>query len=508
MIIKRFVAALIVLSLLISTTSCGFIIVNDMSDGGSDVGDSGSAGTDDGETSSENNTASDAASDENGVKYEKYVSDVDKKALSEQYLAELPERDYDGAVFFITTTDKSFIAPDDTSSTVSRLAVIRNSEVEEKLNISLITTITDSSTMLTELKNAIASDSYYTDLLMLPIYTVGSFKMADTLINLRTLPFFDIEKPYFNSMSSDMTSGGYSTYGVAGDASISPSSFSAVFMNKSIAQEAGADVDEICSAADNGTWTWDMYLSVVDEVKLLNESSGKSYYTTTAENTASRLTDLVFKSSGNDYISASARRVPVVGYTVKSTKKTMENLYKLYNDNNRITDSSAGAINIFAKGESAFLIEYLDIMPTLSTSSAEWTLLPLPKEVEQDEYRTLIANTESVFAVPINHTNGEYAAITLSYLNAASYGYIYDEYVEYNMFHVLRDNSSVNMLDLILDTPAFDFAFAFGNAYPTIAQATYQLIRDCASKNNLSEFFADRKSTATETMKKYFDLRY
>lgn len=144
----------------------------------------------------------------------------------------------------------------------------------------------------------------------------------------------------------------------------------------------------------------------------------------------------------------------------------------------------------------------------MTNSAADWGILPLPKEEERDEYRTLIANTEAVFAVPKNHTNGEFAAITLSYLNAASYGYIYDEYVNYNMLHILRDNESVNMLDMILDTPAFDFAFAFGNAYPTIAQATYQLIRDCAPKNNLEEYFSDRKATANETMRKYFDLRY
>ena len=216
----------------------------------------------------------------------------------------------------------------------------------------------------------------------------------------------------------------------------------------------------------------------------------------------------MFKSSGNDYISASIRRVPVVGYTLKNTKKTMNNLYTLYNDENKIVDSSAGAVNIFSKGESAFLIDYLYVMSWMTNSAADWGILPLPKEEERDEYRTLIANTEAVFAVPKNHTNGEFAAITLSYLNAASYGYIYDEYVNYNMLHILRDNESVNMLDMILDTPAFDFAFAFGNAYPTIAQATYQLIRDCAPKNNLEEYFSDRKATANETMRKYFDLRY
>ena len=282
MTLKKLAAAALSALLLLSSTSCGFIIVNDMSE------------EEESESETSETKASETSHAEEDSSYTKYTPDTDKKALSEQYLSELPERDYDGAVFFITTTDKSFISPENTESTVSRLAMIRNAEVEEKLNITLITTVADSDTMLAELKNAIASDSYYTDLLMLPIYTVGSFRMADTIMNMRTLPFFDIEKPYFNAMSSDMTSGGYSTYGVAGDASISPSSFSAVYMNKSVLSEAGADVGAIYSSAESGAWTWDEYLTLVESVKSLNESSGKSYYTTTAENTASRLPDLVF----------------------------------------------------------------------------------------------------------------------------------------------------------------------------------------------------------------------
>ena len=496
MIFKRIAAAAITSAMLLSFTSCGFIIINDMS----------------GETDSESTPAEggskETGSNETKKGYTKYETSENPKEVAAKYMDELPKRDYDGAAFFITTTNADYISPENTESTVSRLAMIRNAEVEDKLNITLITTVTDSDTMLTELKYAIASDSYYTDLLMPQIYTIGSFRMADTLLNMRTLPFFDLDKPYFNAASSDMTSGGYSTYGVAGDASISPSSFAAIYMNKSLLSSAGADIDEIYSMANNGTWTWDEYIRLTEAVNTLSENTGVHYYTTTAENTASRLPDLIFKSSGNDYISAGIRRVPVVGYSVKNTQKTMENLYKIYNDKNIITDSSAGGINIFSKGEAAFLIDYLYVMSWMKNSAADWGVLPLPKEEENDEYRTLIANTESVFAVPKNHTNGEFAAITLLYINAASYGYIYDEYVNYNMLHVLRDNDSVNMLDLILDTPSFDFAFAFGNAYPTIAAATYQLIRDVAPKNNLEEYFSDRQKIANATMREYFDLKY
>ncbi len=493
--IKRALCMILALILSLASTSCGFIIINDISKNET-------------ETESGGNSPGDSRTDTVHEKtYEKYEQSENRKAQADRFMDELPQRDYDGAVFFITTTNKDYISPENTESTVSRLAMIRNAIVEDELNISIITTVTSADTMLTELKNAVASDSYYTDLLMPPIYKVGSFRAADTLLNMQTLPFFDLEMPYFSAASSDMTSGGYSTYGVAGDASISPSSLSAVYMNKAVLTEAGADIDEIYRAAKNGSWTWDGYLTLCESVKTLNDGE-RHYYTTTAENTAGRLADLIFKSSGNDYVSAGVRRVPVVGYTLSNVKTTMNNIAKIYNDSDSITDPSAGAVNLFSEGKSAFLIDYLYVMSWLTNSSTDWGLLPLPKEEEDEDYRTLISNTEAVFAVPKNHTNGEFAAITLSYLNAASYGYIYDEYVNYNMLHVLRDNDSVNTLDIILDTPAFDFALAFGNAYPTIASATYQLIRDCAKTNNLSDYFPERRKTANETMRKYFDLKY
>ena len=141
-------------------------------------------------------------------------------------------------------------------------------------------------------------------------------------------------------------------------------------------------------------------------------------------------------------------------------------------------------------------------------AKADWGVLPLPKGKEADDYRTLISNTELVFAVPKNHTNGEIPAIILSALNAASYGHIYDEYVNYHMAEVLRDNDSINMLEMILTTASFDFALAFGSAYPTIASATYRLIRDCAATNNLDDYFTDRRTTAQTTLKEYFPLKH
>ncbi len=499
--LRRIFAGILSAGLLLGSTSCGIIIVNDMSSG---------RGPRDEQAETEAGTpeSSEASPGSAGKTVIKYSDQESGRALSGKYLSELPERDYDGAIFFLTTPTVEYIAPENVNNTVSKLAVERNAQVEELLDIKLIPAIADADTMYSEMMQAIAADTYYTDLLMLPIYQTGRFRLAGTLMNMRTVPFFDLEQPYFNQESSDMTSGGYSTYGVAGHASIAPKSFAAVLMNVDILKEAGMDGRGLYADVVDGRWTWDTLLTCTEAVNTLNESREEKLHTVTSQNPVERLPDLIFKSSGNDYIITGQRQVPVIGFTRKTAAVTMSNMKKIYTDPNAVVGENDTAVTDFAEGRSAFLVDYLYILPWLTNSTADWGLLPLPKEAESDEYRTLIANNELIFAIPENHTNAEFAAITLSALNAASYGYIYDEYVQYSMIHVLRDNDSVNMLDLILDTASFDFAFAFGNAYPAIGDATYRVVRECAATNNLSRVLPERSRDANAVMKESFDLRY
>ena len=155
-----------------------------------------------------------------------------------------------------------------------------------------------------------------------------------------------------------------------------------------------------------------------------------------------------------------------------------------------------------------FLTEYLSAIPRLTDAKANWGVLPLPLERENDLYRTLISNNELIFAVPVNHTNTEYASVILSALNAGSYGYLYDEYVNYSLVYHLRDNDSANTLELILDTAAFDFALAFGNSYPAVAAGTYGLIREAAKNNDLASRFDAASAAAERALEKDFNLDY
>ena len=61
-------------------------------------------------------------------------------------------------------------------------------------------------------------------------------------------------------------------------------------------------------------------------------------------------------------------------------------------------------------------------------------------------------------------------------------------------------------LDIIFDTPAFDFSLSVGNAYPNIAKGTYALMRDVFRAGELPANFNDLASTANMILAEHFPL--
>ncbi len=476
-------------ALLLSATGCGIIIINDVN---------------------KNNLSNEGVEKNNSeetfipTEYTPYTETENHKATAENYLSNLPVGDFDGAVFFITTPSASYIDPDTTDTNVTRMIWERNRDIESRYNISLLTSVRNADTILTEIKQAVASDSYYTDLMMTPLYLTGQFRIADVLMNLRSMPFLDLDAPYFNRESVSMTTAGYKTYGIAGHANLSPDAFSAVFFNRDLLTEA--DMALPYGDVISGTWTWDKFFTYTAAMADVNGTNGTPVTTVGVQRNASRLADLIFISCGNQYVKAEKRTTPKIAFTAEGAAFAVETAHKILTAPTAVVDEGADVLSNFAEGNVLFFVDYLSAMSRLTDASANWGILPLPTEEAGAEYRTLLSNSELIFTVPANHTNAEMASVVLSALNAGSYGYLYDEYVTYGMANLLRDNDSVNMLDLILDTAAFDFALAFGNSYPDVAAGTYGLIRETARTNDLAARFDYAEAAVMNALLRDFDL--
>jgi len=492
---RHICAAFLTLSLVMgSSTGCGLMVVNDLS--GENILDHNKnviAGETKPETEPETVTPFTPYEEEN------YDTQIEK------FLSALPDMTFDGATVFLTSPTFAYLEPEEVTTPVSQMAYERNRALEDRYAISLSASTKDGNVMLEEVKNAVASGSYYSDFLMVPLYMMGHFKSAGVLENLRSLPYLDIGQKYFYTESAASLSAGFSTWGISGYASVSPSDLSAVYFNKDLIETAGMDMPY--TLVEEGKWTWDAFYTYVNAVQNLNgQTETPRYYTVTAQNTASRLADMVYTSCGQRFVLSGELLIPTISFTAETAAPAMEYASRIFGDDRAITDSSAGAANCFSRGESLFLLDYVYVMSWLTNASADWGLLPLPKLTESDKHETLVSNTSLVFTVPAGTVNTEMCSILLSAINAASYHKLADAYVSHSMTYTLRDNESVNMLDILLDTPAFDFALAFGSAYPNIGTGTFHLIRETAASGAIASDFESRSSKANMVLAEYFPM--
>ena len=106
-------------------------------------------------------------------------------------------------------------------------------------------------------------------------------------------------------------------------------------------------------------------------------------------------------------------------------------------------------------------------------------------------------------------------AALLDTLFAASAGYLRDVFVEYQLYNTVRDNSSLDMIDIIWQSAYYDFTYIFGIESRPIRNIGYNLISDAATAAgtreeaaaNIEKLYARRSKDADKTLSNNFGIR-
>ena len=389
----------------------------------------------------------------------RYAGNPDYPILADAYLDALPNMDFGGATFIITSSDVTFLDPDAVryvSDTVKK----RNDAVEEKYNINITTAESDAAAMIEEAKKARLAGMYYTDIMCLPISEVCVFDAEDLLMNLRSLPHLDLTKPYFNATSVEATTVGYRTLGVAGEATPA-SDLPCIIFNRGV---LGADVtSELYSLAESGGLTWDKllgYFTLADTMEgvapsVLADGEG---------------IDSIFVSLGEKYVASSVKTVPAAA--------TLQNSFDWAATYARPMISSGTSAGIpreesaaaFSEGKALFTVGKVGSLDDYRTTGSRIGILPMPKQTADASYRSLAGGDALVMTVPAGTTNNEMISLVLSGINAASYGYVTEQNASYLHASTLPDNRSADMFELIARGTVYDFTSAFEKTVPALAE--------------------------------------
>ncbi len=454
-IIRRLCLFFILSSLFLSS-GCGLVVIN-YDKFGDDSSESTEISTDDLITNAPEETVVPVTKD--------YTNEIKAN------LATIPDEKYQSTVFKIVSPDTSSLNGDGDMAYISEIVHARNERISAKHSVSVVAAQVDYLTLFEDVSATANSGMYYADLLMIPQEMVGSLAINGLLVNLRSMSSFDFEADYFNESAVAAGAAGFNSYAVGGYASIYPYSLPVVYFNKDLCDSAGVDMYTLVKT---GEWTWDKFFTIA--YNATNKDGVFSWGTT---GMGDAVYESVFVSCGHRMVNSGVMKVPSLAFTAEETANTVNILQTLYNDKNSV-HTNEDSVAYFAEGNGYFLFEKLSAVTTLSTASADWGIVPLPKASADGSYQTLAGTNSLLFACPSTVTTPDKSATVMMSLNAASEGIIKDAYINHIQYTYLRDNQSANMLDHVLDNIVYDFSYTYGNRYDAIASGTYWLVRQAA----------------------------
>ncbi len=422
-----------------------------------------------------------------------------------EYLNGIGDYSFGGSTVFIKTTATDMIGQlfvdgqIDDEDIYSASVYERNRMIEEKFNCELHYVITTIDQMIADINAAVEDEEYYADLLAVSQAEVAMLAKEGCLFNLRSIPFFSPDEEYFNEYASDALSAGYYDYGIIGAATIDPDSISCVYVNLDLLGDAyDGDLEAI---AKSGELTWDVLLTASEGLKI---SCG------TIIAGEGGLADIVSASAGLTMVKNSQNKVPTVTYPDKANN-VLDVCRTLVFERKALTaGAEGGGLPAFLGGVSAFHLGRLANMNDLALVSFDWTVLPIPKMSADDKDYKAYTNADTlVMCVPVNTANPDGAATLMRGMSAASSGYLRDAYVQYHMYHTVRRSSALTLIELIYETPFFNFEGGLGTASSDITKCTNGLIRSMARERaeDASDIFDDLDKAADKALKKYYEPR-
>lgn len=402
--------------------------------------------------------------------HEPYKEDYSNDSY--KFLKKIPQKDYGGSVFLITSAKDGVAAPSDNSGAViSAELLARNKAVEDYYNITVTTKTVEPEAMLTDISANVKSGTYYSDLIFIPQSYIYQFMVKGLLMNLSSMPNLNLGASYFYTSGVQAAGANNKTYAIAGPATLTEDAFSCIFYNKNLVSNAG--LASPYDLVDSGEWTWEKFGEYLKSAQTID------CYSVGTQNAKIYLADLVYFSCGGRFTNSVAGGYPTIAMDTKFGEEIVSLTKSIFADPKYYGDSMT-AIERFNSGELMFLIDNLSTSYTLANSKVDWGVLPLPKyNKEQVSYLSLANVEEAMFmGVVPTVTDTDKVSGVMSVLNIAAYGSMTDAYASNAMNYCLRDNASCRMYDKVLEMPVYDFAYTFSPYSESIASISYTAVRN------------------------------
>ena len=390
--------------------------------------------------------------------------------------AELPDKTYDGEeVMFLTClsvgydwyTSYEIYAAEMNGQLINDAVYTRNQQIEELLDIKIAETkMADAHKVAQE--TLIAGDDQF-DVVMPYINSTISLATQGLLMDLNTIPYLDLEKPWWDQRANENMVIADKLFFSTGDIAILDNECTMVmFFNKDMIEQYS--LENPYELVKEHKWTIDKVGEMASVVTHDLNGDGKMTKDDTWGLSVAGNAPISF------YFGAGERIVDVdeegkLAFQIGSSRSydVMDKVMTLCYDELMLSDKTASAgfdvVSVmFNAGQVMFVTFALVDINALREAEFEFGILPYPLFDEtQQEYNNLISSgLVSSTSVPYNNKNTELTGVTLEAMAYYSTSTLTPAYYDNALkTRYVRDEESGEMLDIIFATRVYDLGFIF-----------------------------------------------
>ena len=427
----------------------------------------------------------------------------------------MDEQNYDGYEFTFLTqapyavgterfSKEIFVEIEDTNEPISAAVYKRNDVVQKKLNVKIgVMAFEDS---YTEAVTAVSTYDNTFD--MFNCFKGASVTLSSNgyVRDWNEIPVIQLDKPWWNKNAMDSLTIGGKNYVMSGSILISEIDDTiAMVFNKQIQKDYS--VNDLYETVNNYQWTIDYMAETIKDIK--NDLNQDDQYTVGddligfAQDPYSMAMEWGFATNLlGSYIDENNEYILVCD--TDRVQLVLEKVVGMLNrDSAAFYEVLTDGLPIFADNKIFIYAIVLRNLEQLRNMDADFGVIPYPMlNEEQGKYITHVGGASPMMTIPLtNYENDERLGNILEAMACASYYTTRPAYYEVTLKDkIKRDEETVAMLDLILDSRVYDFSYISGSG---VINTTGSLI--AGLNTNFSSRWGKNSDRIRRTMQNLID---
>ena len=399
----------------------------------------------------------------------------------------LPAKDFGGRTFtFMTKADDSWTDWKETSISAAELtgevlndAVYnRNSYVQETYNVVLAEYAPNSANLVSEAGNAVQSGDTTYDVIMPPLNNAGQLVQSGYLMDLYEVDNINLSQNWWDQRSIADLSIANKLYMVSGDIStLNNDTTWCTMINLEVLNNLGVETPYQYVAEDN--WNFETYKMLCEDASVDLDGDGDWDKDDSVANlTQNENATAMLITFGYHLISKDESDIPY--FDLEGNERVYDILMDvsefMTDDRLSLNYHEKGAqdgyhlltTKMFEENRGLFWITNLQMVIRLREMETDFGIAPCPKyDEQQEDYCNVVWFVGSYSTVPVSAMDPAESGFILEAMAAKSREILRPAYYETALsLKYLRDEESIEMLDLVIDNRAYELeqAFSFGSS--------------------------------------------